>query len=312
MKLAAHIAFRILLALLPIFGWQSCGRDSDDVEAEDVLLVMGDSVLTRQAVEARIPVGISSADSAALFRKLVEGWLGDMVLTDMAKSKLPDFEQIERQVAAYRNRLIVSAYLSMMRSNSDSQVSDEAIRKFYESHRGDMRVERPLVKGLLLKVPASVGGLNEIKRCVFTASSESLDELERRWATDAVQYDYFEHVWVDWQTISEQIPYRFYDPDAFVESTQNFETSAGGTVYLLHISEYLPTGSEMPYEFAYTRIKAILEKAKMSKYEQDLVESLVKRAISDDRLVVVGYDPLKGSLIKRGEDIEIKQHTDEK
>lgn len=279
---------------------------------DDVLLMMGDSALTMQEVVSRIPIGISPSDSAAIFRKIISGWIEGMVLTDMAKDRLPDFEEIERKVDDYRNRLIVMSYLSMMRSSSNHKVSEDSVRRFYDAHHKDMLAERPLVKGVLLKVPASASGLSEIKRCVFTASSESLDELESKWATDALQYDYFEHTWVDWQTIAEQIPYRFFDPDAFVTSTKNFETSSGGSVYLLHISEYLPSGSELPFEFAAPRITAILEKAKMSKYEEDLVASLVKRALADDKLVAVGYDPLTGRLIDRGEEREKKNHRDEK
>ncbi len=305
------VASLAALAVMTVAG-QGCRRAEEAPMQDDVLLMMGDSALTMQDVVSRIPIGISPSDSAAIFHKIVSGWIGGMVLTDMAKAKLPDFEEIERQVDDYRNRLIVMSYLSMMRSSSNHKVSEDSVKRFYETHRKDMLAERPLVKGLLMKVPASASGLSEIKRCVFTASSQSLDELERNWATDALQYDYFEQTWVDWQTIAEQIPYRFFDPDAFVMSTKNFETTSGGSVYLLHISDYLPSGSELPFEFAAPRITAILEKAKMSKYEEDLVASLVKRALADDKLVAVGYDPVTGRLIKRGEDREKKNQRDEK
>lgn len=312
MRIGARFVASLWALAILSGGLQGCRRAEEVPMQDDVLLIMGDSALTMQEVVSRIPIGLSAPDSAAIFRKIVSGWIEGMVLTDMAKAKLPDFDEIERKVDDYRNRLIVMSYLAMMRSSSNHKVSEDSVRRFYETHRKDMLAERPLVKGLLMKVPASVNGLNEIRRCVFTANSESLDELESKWATDALQYDYFEHTWVDWQTIAEQIPYRFFDPDAFVMSTKNFETSSGGSVYLLHISEYLPSGSELPFEFAAPRITAILEKAKMSKYEQDLVASLVKKALADDKLVAVGYDPVTGRLIDRGEEREKKNQRDEK
>lgn len=312
MRIGARFVASLCTLALAMGVVEGCGRAEEALTQDDVLLMMGDSTLTMEDVVSRIPIGLSAPDSAAIFRKIVSGWIEGMVLNDMAKAKLPDYEEIERKVDAYRNRLIVMSYLAMMRNSSNHKVSEDSVRKFYATHRQDMLAERPLVKGLLIKVPASLSGLSEIKRCVFTASSESLDELESKWATDALQYDYFEHTWVDWQTIAEQIPYRFFDPDAFVTSTKNFETSSGGSVYLLHISDYLPSGSELPFEFAAPRITAILEKAKMSKYEDDLVASLVKRALADDKLVAVGYDPLTGRLINRGEEREKKNQRDEK
>lgn len=291
---------------------QGCGKSEGSPEQDDVLLSMGDSVLTMRDVVRRIPVGISATDSAAIFERIVDTWIEGMVLTDMAKEKLPDLEQIEQQVNDYRNRLIVMSYLEKMRNNSGHKVHEDSVRKFYDRYHKEMLSEQPLVKGLLLKFPESVSDLSEIRRCVFAADSKSLDELERNWATDALQYDYFENTWVDWQKIAEQIPYRFFDPDAFVASTKNFETSSGGSVYLLHISDYLPSGSELPFEFAAPRIRAILEQAKMAKYQRALVESLVKKSIAEDKLVVGGYDPVKRRLIKGGELREKKGKKDEK
>lgn len=292
--------------------FSGCSKHSGDNLTDYVLLAHGDSVLLLNDVTSRIPVGISSVDSAELFKKIVSGWVEDMVLTDMAKSKLPDYNEIQRMADDYRNRLIVMSYLKMMRGNGDFQVSESKIREFYDSHKEEMLTERPLVKGLLLKVPENLSGLSEIKRCLFTATGESLDELERKWATDAVRYDYFENTWVDWQVIAEQIPYRFFDPDAFLASTKNFETTSAGSVYLLHISDYLPTGSEMPYEFSSSRIRALLEKAKMKKYEEDLVTALIKRAIDEEKLEVVGYDPIKRCMQPPVEDKKIKNNNDDK
>ena len=286
-----------------------CGRDERKADDDAILLIHGDSVLTFHEVERRIPVGLAPEDSAAMFDKIVSSWVESMVLTEMARSKLPDVDEIERRVNEYRNRLIVMSYLSMMQSKSGGKADERSIRSFYDANKGSMLLERPLVKGILLKVPESVGSLDNIKRCVFSASDESLDELERIWATEAIQYNYFNHTWVDFQVIAEQIPYRFYDQDAFVSSTKNFETSNGGTLYLLHISEHLPSGTEMPYEFASPRIAAMLEKAKLSKYETDLVNALVKKALSEERLKAIGYDPVRGRLLDNG---KLKEEKDSK
>lgn len=303
----------LLLCLMISVGsvLQGCRKTESPLREDDILLIMGDSMLTMHDVIERIPVGLSASDSVELFDRLVKGWIENMVLLDLAREKLPDLDEIEQKVSAYRNRLIVMSYLAKVRSNSKHKVSEDSIRKFYARYHKEMLAERPLVKGLLLKFPESVAGLNEIKRCVFTADDKSLDELERKWAADALQYEYFENTWVDWQNIAEQIPYRFFDPDAFVSSTKNFETSSGGSVYLLHISEYLPSGSELPYEFSAPRIRAILEQAKVSNYEEALVESLTRKAIAEDKLVVVGYDPVSRRLIKDDEEKE-KRNRDEK
>lgn len=277
----------------------ACGAQDGRSAHNDILVSIGDSLLTREAVVRRIPVGLSESDSAALFGRIVDSWIESMVLEEMAREKLPDLEEIERKVAHYRNRLIVSDYLSRMRRSNSDHPSPDSVRSFYDLHRGEMLAERPLVKGLFVKVGEKIDGLEEIRRCIQTADDASIDLLERQYASDVSQYEYFEKTWVDWQTIAELIPYRFYDPDAFVNSTSDFETSYNGNVYLLHISEYLPTGSELPFEFAAPRIEAMLEQSGMTTYTRRLVESLVKEAVNDGRLVGVGYDPVARKVVSR-------------
>lgn len=262
-------------------------------EEEEVLMIMGDSILTMRDVEKKIPVGISQEDSAYLFRKITSNWIENLVLGEMAAEKLPDIEEIEQKVKDYRNRLIISEYLSRIRAKSSVKVSEDSIRKFYDLHKEEMLAERPLIKGLLLKVSESEDNLDDIRRCVFSATESSLDELERKWSNKVLLFDFFAETWVDWQKVSEQIPYRFYDPDAFLSSTKNFETKNGGIIYLLHVSDFIPTGKELPYEFSSSRIKAMLEQAKIARFQDDLVESLIRRSISEGKLKLVGYDPLR-------------------
>ncbi len=299
LRLAQHLRGASAMGLL--FLAASCGGGHDDAAHDDILVAMGDSALTREDVVRRIPVGLSETDSAALFNRIVDSWIEGMVLSDMARQKLPDLEEIERKVEHYRNRLIVSDYLSRMRRSNSDQPSPDSVRSFYDAHRGEMLAERPLVKGLFVKVGEKSDGLKEIRQCMLQADDASIDLLEREYASEALQYEYFEKTWVDWQTVAELIPYRFYDPDAFVSSTRDFETAYNGNVYLLHISEYLPSGSELPFEFAAPRIEAMLEQSGMTSYTRRLVESLVKEAVDEGRLVGVGYDPvLRQKIMRKG------------
>lgn len=288
-----------------------CSHATDKVAESDVLMRMDDSVLTVQDVVARIPVGLSLSDSLSLFNKIADNWISGMVLSDMASSKLPDIDLIERKVEAYRNRLIVAEYMRRMREGRQFKVSQDSIRAFYDSHRSEMIAENPLVKGIYIKVPSSSSGIEEIRECIFEAGESGIDRLEKNWIGEAIQYDCFLDRWVDWSLIVDQIPYRFYDPEAFLSSTRNFETSDDGQTYLLHISDYMPSGSELPYEFASRHISAILEQSKIADFEQALIRSLVKKAINEQRLQTVGYDPITHRMAVADNNNEKKNLKDE-
>ena len=295
---AMHRVWLAFLSALLVFA--GCGNQKAVSEDRgDVLLEASGDVLTLSDVVRRIPVGLEETDSAAMFRLIVDNWVKAKVLSGLAERKLPDLEEIDRKVEDYRNRLIVAQYLSEMRSSKEFEVSPDSIRDFYNRYKDNMRIESPLVKGIYMKVSEGLANLNEIKELVFCGSDECIDKLEKTSYGDAIQYDYFMNDWVDWQTIADQIPYRFYDPDAFVKSTENFETSYNGSVYLLHISSYLLTGSEPPYEFASVQIRELLERTNMRKFEESLVKSLVSDALGNGELVAVGYDPIKREITQK-------------
>lgn len=287
---------KVPLVLLLVLN--SCGSGEKPLPSSDILLSIGDSVLSERDVVEKIPIGLETKDSLALFHKIVGKWVESMVLTDMAKSKLPEIEEINRKVEDYRNRLIVAEYMRKMSAGKQIQVNPDSVRAFYERHRSEMVAETPLVKGIYIKLPDNSASFEEIKKCVFSATDKDIDRLEKNWIGEALQYDYFSSRWVAWDAIADQIPYRFYDPDAFLASTKNFKTSCNGSVYLLHVSEYLPSGSELPFDFASSRITSILTRSRIDSYEEALVRSLVKKAISDGRLKMVGYDPVSHKRLR--------------
>ena len=127
-----------VLLIVALLGASSgCRRESERVDGEPAsrdfeLLSVGDSALMLSDVVSRIPQGISEADSAAMFASIVDAWVQDMLLTDVAADNLPDLERIERMVADYRNRLIMMEYRKRMKQDARHAPTDDEIRRYYE------------------------------------------------------------------------------------------------------------------------------------------------------------------------------------
>lgn len=286
-RFSLPVAAAVVLLAAP-----ACGNGKGDNRPDDVLVAFGDTLLTTSQVVAAIPVGLEPQDSAQLFQAIVDAWIEDVVLARLAEERLPSVHDIDRRVSEYRNRLIVSEYLEKMRQGRETQVHPDSVRKFYDFHRAEMISEVPLVKGIYVCVDDGAP-VDDIRRCVFDGSEAAVDELENKWIGAPQQYDYFVDEWVDWNVLADKIPYRFYDADAFLSQNRNFETEANGSVHLLHIADWLPSGSEIPYAFAAPRISAMLEQAQLARYEKDLVRSLTAKAVDDGLLTPGNYDPVK-------------------
>lgn len=147
-----------------IFLTCSCGGEKPADDSGDVLLSMGSKIATLHEVEDKIPVGIDPADSVALFREIIGNWVTTAVISEFAESKLPDMEEIDRKVEDYRNRLIVTEYLRRMKESRQPKISLDSIREYYDIHRNELLTESPLVKGIYIKVPSSIKGIDEIRQ----------------------------------------------------------------------------------------------------------------------------------------------------
>lgn len=278
----------------------SCGHgDVKPAGDPDVLVMVGDTALTLADVERLIPAGLDRDDSTAMFTEIVDDWIEGQLLEEVASRTLGDLDRIDRMVASYRRRLIVESYRRAMLDSRRSSVSRDSVEQYFSRYGGSMRLEQPLVKGIYIKLPANSPSLEKVRKLVKSSTPRSISELENNEVGEALHYDNFTDRWIEWGLIASQLPYRFYDADAFLESTRDFETSYNGNVYLLHVNGHIPSGALMPQEYAMDRIREVLSTRDVAEYERTLVKHLYQRALENGRLITVGYDPVEHKYLKQ-------------
>lgn len=290
-RLPATLHMMFLMVLSFIFF--SCSDDKKQVNDEaDILLMAEGETLTIDDVLLKISPGINPNDSLALFHEIVENWVRQKVLSKFAEQRLPDLERIEHKVNEYRNRLIVNEYIYRMRNsgNFSSKLNADSVKAYYIANKNDFISHEPLVMGIIVKLPESSVYGDEIKLALAENNDDNIDRIEKDLLGDAFQYDYFGNRWVGWQVIADMIPYRFGDPDSFLAENKDFDTVYKGVRYILHVSEYLPTGTIKPFEYAKVEIEDIMIMHNISDYEEELVNNLIKKALEENKLKEIGYD----------------------
>lgn len=274
------------MAILFLAG---CKKREIAVEADtDILIQVCDSILTTREVTSRIPSGLNETDSIALFNSIVENWLRNRLMSDLAKSNIKDFEKINRLTEEFRNNLIIEEYLKSKEDELKSPEESE-IAAYYRIHKEELTTSAPLVKGMYIKIADNDEKLPYVKRWMRNGSPSAIDNIEKHGLREASQYDLFKERWVEWSEIADNIPYRFYDADAFMKSTKDFETSFDGWTYLLHIYDFIPSGQPMPQEYAYKKIEEILNREKVSLMRNEILHSLYQKGIKDKTIKVGKY-----------------------
>lgn len=277
MNASAYKSVAAALALV----MTGCGGSGDNIIPADAVAIVGGDVLTRRDVASKVPAGVAAEDSAALASAYVRSWI-NMRLIEQVASKEVDMQQIDRLTAEYRSELIMSQYRRAMAQQADGTFSDDSLRSYFDSHQEDFRLERPLIKGVYLKVPEDAQNLAIIRRLYKSERPVDIDKLEKAALGNAIHYDYFRDSWVDWEQVENRIPLDFSGENFDkISKRQNVDFTADGFVYLLSVSDYLPAGNVMPYEAAMPLVRERLLAVRRRAYDSRLLNDLYNRAVED-------------------------------
>ena len=278
------LASRALCALIVILA-AACSGGSARKGDSSVLARVGKAELTRADLAKALPIGLNTSDSARYASAYIRRWVSGKLVSDIASTEI-EMDDIDHMVNDYRNRLIEMEYRRRMAdAHAATEFPEDSLRSFYQANSSDFVLERPMLQGIYLKVPDNAPNLKLIRRLYRSDNQADIDRLEKEVLQSAIHYDYFRDKWVDWTQIETLIPYDFgARPDAFLRGRDHFETSAGGFVYLLDITDVLQPGSAMPYENAKVLIKERLAQRERRIYDANLMNNLYDKSLADGKI----------------------------
>ena len=171
---------------------------------------------------------------------------------------------------------------AMSRQAQEGEFAEDSLRAYYEAHKDDFKLERPLVKGVYLKVPDDAPNLAQIRRLYRSDKPGDIDKLEKAALGTAIHYDYFRDSWIDWEQIENRIPLDLASGDVSdIARRRYIEIESQGFTYLLSISDYLAPGAGMPYEAARPLVRDRLLNQRRRAYDSRLLNDLYQRALDD-------------------------------
>lgn len=284
MKLTT-VAATLIALLLPITT--GCSQPNLDQDP-DLIARVGKQRLIKSDLERVLTPGLNSDDSTRLARAYVKSWIDARLMSEIAARNIPDMSLIDQMVEDYRNELITWEYRRLMFSqHGDLDFPEDTLRAYYETHRKNFVTEHPLVKGVYVKIADNSPSLARVKKLYTSTRDADIDRLEKQDLQGLIHYDYFRDRWVDWDQIETRIPYDFgASPEEFLSTHKHIEIKSNGFVHLLDISEYLKSGSIMPYEKAVELIQRDLFNLKRKEYDAQLKLDLMSEGLNNGSIII--------------------------
>lgn len=218
-----------------------------------------------------------AAASSCQEQKVSEGPKSDdQLLFEQALQELPDQDLLEEQVEAYRQELFIQTYLNLMLQHKVDAVSEEDCKSFYDQFGQDLKLDEPIVKGILVKLPAQRTRNTQLHTWLTQLSQGKEDcmaELEQFCAQRAALYDNFNGQWVRLSHLTDQLPVTVVEPRQFL-SIRAFDIIDQDYEYQYVVTDYRLAGEKQPFEWARQGILELLIQQKRENFRKELVEGL--------------------------------------
>ena len=272
---------RVYIILLTLSVSLFACKKAIQTDEPDALVKVNDRILTRNEVESLIPKGTTSADSLLLAESYIKKWVKDELVLKIAQRNLgSDKETIDKLVDAYRRSLLRYRYQEkLIQEKLSDEIQESDVLTYYDTNKAKFVLDKNLIKGLFLKVPADAPNLSEVKTWYKSGNVASLEKIEKYSIQNAAIYEYFFDKWVDFDEIRNNIPNQISNPESFLRTNKILEVTDSSFCYFLNIRQVLLKGQVEPFEYAEPRIREILINQRKLDFIKEFEEELYNDAL---------------------------------
>ncbi|MCD8310278.1 MAG: peptidyl-prolyl cis-trans isomerase [Prevotellaceae bacterium] len=272
------------LGLLLALCLAACKGDPDHGGRTPLARLEG-NFLYLEDLRAVLPAGLSKDDSLLFAERYIRNWVEDILLYEKAESNIPDNGEIDKLVENYRKALIVHTYQqALIDQKLSEELTDEELEEYYNSHLELFKAERPLIKGLFIKVPLTAPQIGNVRRWYKSETQDAVEHIEKYSLQNAVKYEYFYDKWVPASDMLEMMPQQGMLDGKYLESNRHVELKDTAFYYFLNVSDYRPAGEQEPFESARTLVKDMLLNTKQVEFMEEVKNDLYRRAERRNRI----------------------------
>lgn len=236
-----------------------CSQQQDHKGKTPLVEVAG-KYLYQEDLQVALPLNLTPDDSVLFAENYIQTWIEDALLYERAEDNVRDSEKVKALVESYHRALVVHTYQEeLVKQQLRDEITQTEVADYYEKNKSLFVLEKPVVKGLFIKVPLQSSGLADVRRWYKRNTQDAIEKLEKYSLRHAVTYDYFYDVWRPLEEIEAMVPAKSWPSESdYLKRNRDVELKDTAYHYFLHIEEFQGKGEQKPIDFAQEEIKEIL------------------------------------------------------
>lgn len=231
-----------------------------------------------------VPSGTPENDSIDITTAYINNWIRQELLLKQAEDNLDDANRdFSRQIAQYRNSLIIYAYESeLVKQKLDTVVAMPEIEEYYEKNKDNFYLRENIVLASYVKMGLNLPVASRIKSLLVSTRDTDKEKLETLCQENNLDYYINDGSWMSFAWLTSKVPLSVDDQIEFLNRNKYVELKDSTTMYYVAIAAYKSKESISPLNFEIDNIKAvILNKRKaelLKRMEEDLMSEAVKKS----------------------------------
>lgn len=259
-----------------------------EVKKDPLVARVGKSVLRESDINGIYGEALSAEDSVKLLEGYVNTWVRKQLKVQEAERILESSGvDIEAMINDYRNSLLTYRLDQYYVDHQmDTVVPASQVEEYYLQHQSEFTLDRTIVKGRVVRVPASYRQQAKLKELMGSANAARQQDFLDICLKNNFQLTEFES-WVDFREFLTYLPTtrgKSYDYLTAKKTVQ--EMSDADNKYYVQISESMKKGDKAPLEWVEHIVRRIIYNQRRNDVIKRSEDSLYNAALGSDRVYI--------------------------
>lgn len=257
--------------------------------SDTTLARAGGSELKMRDVESVVPKGVTGEDSAAFMKVYIDRWVRKQLKLQEAEILFSaSADDIDKMVEEYRQALLIRKLDQHYVDRSiDTVFTDDEIAAYYNAHKADFKLDRPIVKGRIVRFTEGYRQAAKLKTLMASKTEAQQQDFRDICEKNDFTISDFRDQWVDFSDFLSYLPTprsQSYDP--LLASTAVQEMRDSHSHYYFQIEAVRREGEPIPPERLRGIIRRILFNQRQSEIIRRHEEELSARATENGEVKI--------------------------
>lgn len=259
---------------------------------KDTLLARaGSKELRLHDVQSVVPAGVTGDDSVAFVGMYVDRWVRKQLKLQEAGVLFSSSEEdIDRMVEEYRQALLIRKLEQYyVDKGVDTTFTESEIAEYYNSHKNDFRLERPLVKGRIVRFPENFRQARRLREAMASQSAADQRDFTAFCRKNGLMVSDFREHWTDFSEFLSYLPtLKSQNYNSMLSSSAVQETRDDSSHYYFRIIDVRREGDPIPLERLQSTIRRILFNQRQGEAIRRQEEELYNRSVESGEVEIYG------------------------